>query len=154
MSRCLSQGTMNKLGNEKTKTGGKWLRTLCVCVCFICIVQKSMQGDMNYLFKTILPRLLHICSTACAGVGDRDFGSAKPMGYSSLSANPTRGQLAAAGTTSQLCPGAGCVAQQLHVHLIPTSFFAHCLHFRTPQAQGEIPLAPTAQTSSLAGAIV
>lgn len=47
---------------------------------------------MNYLFKKALPRPFHTCtgSSACAAVGSRDFGSAKPMGYSSVSAKPTR----------------------------------------------------------------
>lgn len=79
-----------------------------------------MQADMNCLFKKTLPRPFptYTGPSACAGVSSRDFGSAKPMGYS---CKPNQG-VAAAGTTWQPCPRAGSVAQQLHVHLIPTSF--------------------------------
>lgn len=102
---------------------------------------------MNCLLKKTLPRPFptYTGSTACAGVSKQGFCQCQTHGSQLCLCKPSQG-VAAAGTTSQLCPRAGSVAQQLHVHLIPTSFCTLSkagLHFRTPWAEGEIPSVPT-----------
>lgn len=158
VSRYISQGTVNKLGNEKKQNRGKMVKNFWN---FTWIVQESMWADVHYLLKKTPPSHFTLTQVQLLVLVSAAGILAVPNWWvTALSLQSQPGCSCCWHRLTALSQGWKCgttATRPSHPYII----FAHCQRhvctFLALELLGhktEIPSAPAAQTSPLPGATV